>query len=111
MPTFQLMGDWSIDWKDQTALSTRSKQQAQDWLENVSVMQAGRRVPLRILSVSPTAVEGAGGMPVLRTSITAEAAIQPGEVTYEDRNFPGRAGWKEIVVDHDPSAAIQTSSQ
>src|SRR5579863_519977 len=111
IPTFQLMGDWNIDWKDQAALSTRSAQQAQAWLDNVSVTQAGRRVPLRIRIVSPTAAEGAGGMPVLRTSITAEAVIQPGEVTYEDRNFPGRAGWKEIVVDHDPSVAILKASQ
>jgi nickel/cobalt transporter (NicO) family protein len=116
IPTFQLMGDWNaanqtFDWKDQAALSTRSKQQAQEWLDNVSVTQAGRRVPLRIRVVSPTAVEGAGGMPVLRTSITAEATIQPGEVTYEDRNFAGRAGWKEVVVDHDQSTAIQKSSQ
>jgi len=111
IPTFQLMGDWNIDWKDQPALSARSAQQAQEWLDHVSVTQAGRRVPLRIRSVLPTAVEGAGGMPVLRTSIIAEAALQPGEVIYEDRNFPGRAGWKEIVVDHDPSAVIRTSSQ
>ncbi len=111
IPTFQLMGDWKIDWKDQASLSQRSKQQAQDWLDHVSVTQAGRRVPLRIRSVSAKAVEGAGGMPVLRTSITALAIVQPGEVAYEDENFPGRAGWKEIVVDHDPSAIIQNSSQ
>jgi nickel/cobalt transporter (NicO) family protein len=111
IPTFQLMGDWNIDWKDQAALSERSKRQAQDWLDNVSVMQAGRRVPLRIRSVSPTAVEGAGGMPVLRTSITAEATLRPGTVTYQDGNFPSRAGWKEIVVDHDSSAVLRDSSQ
>jgi ABC-type nickel/cobalt efflux system permease component RcnA len=111
IPTFQLMGDWNIDWKDQAALSQKSKQQGQEWLDNVLVMQAGRRVPLRLRSVSPTAAEGAGGMPVLRTAITAEATLRPGEVTYEDRNFPGRAGWKEIVVDHDPSAALGQSSQ
>jgi nickel/cobalt transporter (NicO) family protein len=111
IPTFQLMGDWNIDWKDQATLSVRSTQQAQEWLDQVSLTQAGRRVPLRIRSVSPAAAEGAGGMPVLRTSITAEATLRPGEVTYEDRNFAGRAGWKEIVVDHDPSAVIGQSSQ
>jgi nickel/cobalt exporter len=111
IPTFQLMGDWSIDWKDQEALSQRSEQQAKEWLNNVSVMQAGRRVALRIHSVSPTAAEGAGGMPVLRTSITAEATLRPGAVTYEDGNFHGRAGWKEIVVDHDSSAVLRDSSQ
>jgi nickel/cobalt transporter (NicO) family protein len=111
IPTFQLTGDWKIDWKDQAALSARSAQQAQEWMDNISVMQAGHRVPLRIRVVSPTAVEGAGGMPVLRTTIIAEAAVLPGSVTYEDANFPGRAGWKEIVVDHDASVILQKSSQ
>jgi nickel/cobalt transporter (NicO) family protein len=111
IPTFQLMGDWKIDWKDQASLSQRSKQQGQDWLDHVSVTQSGRRVLLRIRSVSATAVEGAGGMPVLRTAIIAQAMLQPGEVVYEDENFAGRAGWKEIVVDHDPSAIIRSSSQ
>ncbi len=111
IPTLQLMGDWSINWKDGAALSQRSKRQAQEWIDHVSFMQAGRGVPLHIRSVAATAVEGAGGMPVLRTSITAEATLRPGAVTYEDGNFPGRAGWKEIVVDHDPSAVIEKSSQ
>jgi ABC-type nickel/cobalt efflux system permease component RcnA len=111
IPTFQLMGNWGIDWKDQAALSTQSARQAQAWLDNLVLLQAGRRVPLGIRSISPAAVEGAGGMPVLRTSITAEAILQPGEVTYEDRNYPGRAGWKEIVVAHDRSTVIRGSSQ
>jgi ABC-type nickel/cobalt efflux system permease component RcnA len=111
IPAFQLLGSWQIDWKDQGLLSAKSKQQAAEWLDNVVLMQAGQRLPLRLMSVSPTAVEGAGGLPVLRISVTAEAVPQPGEVTYEDRNFPGRAGWKEIVIDHDPAVALGKSSQ
>src|SRR5580658_7334399 len=52
IPTFQLMGDWNIDWKDQAALSTRSARQAQEWLDQVVLTQAGQRAPLRIRSVS-----------------------------------------------------------
>jgi ABC-type nickel/cobalt efflux system permease component RcnA len=111
IPAFQLLGSWQIDWKDQGLLSAKSRQQAAEWLDNIVLMQAGQRLPLRLMSVSPTAVEGAGGLPVLRISVTAEAVPQPGEVTYEDRNFPGRAGWKEIVIDHDPAVAIGKSSQ
>lgn len=107
IPAFQLLGQWRIDWKDQGLLSEKSEQQAKEWLENVVLLQGGQRSNLRIMSVSPTAVEGAGGMPVLRISITAEAALHPGDVTYEDRNFQGRAGWKEIVVDHNQAVAIK----
>ena len=111
IPAFQLLSTWQIDWKDQELLSAKSKQQAPEWIDNIVLMQAGQRLPLHLISVSPTAVEGAGGLPVLRVSITAQAVPPTGEVTYEDRNFPGRAGWKEIVVDHDPAVAIETSSQ
>jgi nickel/cobalt exporter len=111
IPAFQLLSSWQIDWKDQGLLSAKSKQQAAEWIDNIVLMQAGQRLPLRLMSVSPRAVEGAGGLPVLRVSITAQAVPQAGEVTYEDRNFPGRAGWKEIVVDHDPAVALRKSSQ
>jgi nickel/cobalt exporter len=109
IPTFQLLGEWNIDWKDQALLSERSRKQAEDWVDNLILMQAGQRVPVRLISSSPVAVEGAGGMPILRISIATEAILQPGDVTYEDRNFPGRAGWKEIVVDHDPVVALHSS--
>jgi nickel/cobalt transporter (NicO) family protein len=111
IPAFQLLGSWRIDWKDEALLSGKSTQQAAEWLDNIVLMQAGERVPLPLISVSSTAVEGAGGLPVLRVSLTAKAALQlPGDVTYEDRNYPGRAGWKEIVIDHDPAVAIGKSS-
>jgi nickel/cobalt transporter (NicO) family protein len=109
IPAFQLLGQWQIDWKDQNRLTEKSRQQADEWLENIVLTQAGRRVPLHVASVSPSAVEGAGGMPILRISIATGAALEPGEVAYEDRNFPGRAGWKEIVVAHDPAVALRSS--
>jgi len=111
IPAFQLLGTWQIDWKDQASLAAKSKGQAAEWLGNVSVMQSGNRLPLRILSASSTAVEGAGGLPVLRIVMKAEVPATPGELTYEDANFPGRAGWKEIVVDHDKAVMIASSTQ
>jgi ABC-type nickel/cobalt efflux system permease component RcnA len=111
IPTFQLLGQWQVDWKNQALLAGKSERQAKEWLGNLDLVQAGRRLPLHILSISPKAVEGAGGMPVLRTSIAADAPLRPGDVTYEDRNFPGRAGWKEIVVDHDDSGGMRSSTQ
>lgn len=111
IPAFQLLGSWGIDWKDEGALAAKAKMQAAEWLGNLVLMREGQRMPLRLVSVSPTAVEGAGGLPVLRVAMTAEAQLQPGEVTYEDLNYPGRAGWKEIVIDHDRAAEIGMASQ
>jgi nickel/cobalt exporter len=111
IPAFQLLESWRIDWKDEALLQAKSEQQAAEWLENVVLMQDGRRLPLRLISVSPVAIEGAGGLPVLRVSISTETVLKPGEVAYEDRNYPGRAGWKEIVIDHDQAVAIEKASQ
>jgi nickel/cobalt exporter len=110
IPAFQLLDSWQIDWKDEKLLAAKSRKQAAEWLGNVVVMQGGGRLALRLLSADPHAVEGAGGLPVLRIVIKAEAATKPGELTYEDRNFPGRAGWKEIVVDHDRGVTVAKST-
>jgi nickel/cobalt exporter len=111
IPAFELLGQWQIDWKDQALLAGKSERQAKQWVANLMLSQGGRPLPLHVISVSAKAVEGAGGMPVLRISIAAQASLQPGEVAYQDRNYPGRAGWKEIVVDHNQSAVIRSSSQ
>jgi nickel/cobalt exporter len=111
IPAFELLGQWQIDWKDQARLAAKSERQANAWLRNLMLSQGGRPLPLHVISVAAKAVPGAGGMPVLRISIAAQASLQPGEVAYQDRNYPGRAGWKEIVVDHNQSAAIRSSSQ
>jgi nickel/cobalt transporter (NicO) family protein len=111
IPTFELLGHWQIDWKDDALLSGKCKLQAQDWLSNLAILQAERRLPLHLVSVSSKAVEGAGALPVLRITIAAETPLQPGEVIYKDGNYPGRAGWKEIVVDQSSAATIESSSQ
>jgi len=98
IPTFELLNAWRIDWKDQPLLAARCGEQAREWLGSLELVEKGHRLPLRATSVSATAQEGAGGMPTLRVRITAEAPLEAGLVTFEDRNYPGRAGWKEIVV-------------
>lgn len=77
IPTFQL--GWNVDWKDSAGVAAQATQQAQEWMKNVSVTQAGQPLALRIRSITPASSEGAGGMPVLRTSIVAEAVLQPGK--------------------------------
>ncbi len=109
IPTFELLAQWQIHWKNSSLVEREARQQAELWLSNIELSQNGTRSTLRIGSVHARATEGAGGMPVLRIATTAETALRAGEVSYEDRNFPGRTGWKEIVVRHDGGAAIRSS--
>ena len=105
IPTFELMQQLGPEWK------SKLRQEADQWLANVALTQNGRRAALRVISVVPNTTDGAAGMPVLRVVVTAAATLEKGDVAYEDRNFEGRAGWKEIVVTHDASARVLHSSQ
>jgi ABC-type nickel/cobalt efflux system permease component RcnA len=42
--------------------------------------------------------DGAGNLPILRITTRARVPAAGGKLQYEDRNFPARAGWKEIVI-------------
>jgi ABC-type nickel/cobalt efflux system permease component RcnA len=59
---------------------------------------------------------GAGGLPTLKIGILYKAKL-PGDskspehlISYRDDNFPGRAGWKEIIAVAEPGAKILNSS-
>ena len=83
IPTFQLGGAW----------------RAEEWVTKLALTRDGLPVAWHIRSVTPKTTDGAGGMPILRVAIEADAPLEAGKVEYRDLNFPGRAGWKEIVVD------------
>ena len=98
IPTFQLLNEWKVDAKDQPALEAAAKAHAAEWVGNLAVAVDGKPVTLRVKQVEAGTTEGAGAMPVLRVTIHA-AVMSAGRVlTYEDRNFSGRAGWKEVVA-------------
>ena len=101
IPTFQLQGSGQAD----------ADKLAKEWVSKLELTQDGRPVAWQIRSVTPKASEGAGGMQVLRVAIVADAALGAGKILYRDLNFEGRAGWKEIVIDHDPDAVVHRASQ
>lgn len=105
IPTFELRSAWSDG-----SMNREAEAQARRWMENVTLRQSGRTAAWRIFSVRSTFSEGAAGMQVLRVMVTADATLRPGTVEYRDENFEGRAGWKEIVVEHDRDALIEQSS-
>lgn len=111
IPTFQLLGAWHADAKDQPLLERNVRRQAARWVASLVLTQSGKKIPWQVKSITPRTADGAGGMPVLRIAIEAEAALAAGRIGYEDATFPGRAGWKEIVIDHTESALIQHASQ
>ena len=55
--------------------------------------------------------DGAGGMQVMRVNIRLRLPVAAGKLEYEDRNYAGRAGWKEIVISTGQGAALETATQ
>jgi nickel/cobalt transporter (NicO) family protein len=62
-------------------------------------------------SIQVNVQDGAGGMPVLRVAMVSKMSLVSGTVEYEDRNYPGRTGWKEIVIHQGRGAKIERASQ
>lgn len=92
IPTFELMQEWGAG----PDLKQKALEQSRVWASNLVVRAAGKPVPVRVERAEITLADGAANMPVAR--IAADLQVRAaGLITYEDRNYSGRAGWKEIV--------------
>jgi nickel/cobalt exporter len=99
IPTFQLLQEWKLEAASPRAeLERRAAQQAHEWIRNLRFGVNGREATPRFERAAMQLDKGAGGMPILRIAADLSLAASSGRLTYEDGNFPDRAGWKEIVV-------------
>jgi len=75
----------------------------------------GRRVVLQAKSEEIIFPEGAGGLPTIKLAVVYSAKLPDRKstsyrITYRDNNFPGRAGWKEIIAVGSAGAKLLQSS-
>ena len=104
IPTFQLVGSGAAE---RATLERRTHELANEWIAGLALAEDGQKIGWTVKSITPRTSDGAGGMPTLRVVIEAEAPLSAGKISYEDLNFPGRAGWKEIVIDHSADAILR----
>ncbi len=84
--------------------------------ERLHVEINGTRRALRTLARDVVFPPGAGDLPTLRlravyrVDLDGAAAPPLNELRYRDENFPGRAGWKEIIAVAGPGASLAASS-
>src|SRR5271155_3134417 len=70
----------------------------------LSLDMDGKKIPLRLVSSGVIFPPGAGGLPTMKMGFVYEAAYpstvdrQHVSLHYADNNYPGHAGWKEIVA-------------
>ncbi len=111
IPTFELLQQWKLEaGSPQDALDRQAAGQAREWARNLKITVDGRPQKPEVEHAATVLGKGAGGMPILRVTAGLRVACAPGKLTYEDGNFPDRAGWKEIVIAAGDGARLDTAS-
>lgn len=105
IPTFQDMQQSGITARsDDPKLQSYLTAKSSEFAAGLHVTVDGHEVVLRPISQNVIFPPGAGGLPTMKFAFLYRARIAEScklgacQVNYEDSNFPGRAGWKEIVV-------------
>ena len=94
IPTFELFQQWG----EGADPKNMAVQQAQIWAKGLEVRMDGKPLALHAQQVEIALAEGAGNMQVSRIKMDFTVESGSGNLTYEDRNYQGRSGWKEIVL-------------
>ena len=116
IPTYQELqqGNVTADVSD-PAVTRYVAARGQQFGRGLSLTLDGKRVALRLLSSTVIFPPGAGGLPTMKMGFVYQAAYPPaadrtgGGLQYADDNYPGHAGWKEIVA-VSPGASLIRSS-
>jgi ABC-type nickel/cobalt efflux system permease component RcnA len=103
IPTYQEIRQSGLVPKEgDPSLAGYLEQQGKALKLGLSLTSDDQVIPLRRVSGNVTFLDGAGGLPTMKLAFLF-AGMLPGTVgmhklSYTDNNFPGRTGWKEIVV-------------
>lgn len=110
IPTFELLQQWKALDAEPGVIKRKANAKAREWIANLDLVYNGKAAAPRIHRIWSEVYEGAGGMPILRVSAELDVPVAPGTLRYVDRNYAGRAGWKEIVIAAGNGAAISKAS-
>jgi ABC-type nickel/cobalt efflux system permease component RcnA len=117
IPTFQETQDNRLVTRSgDPALVQYLARQAELLKTGLTLQAAGHRLGLECLARQAIFPPGAGGLPTMKMGFIYRALLPlslssaPVSVRYADGNFPGRAGWKEIVATSGPGAVLTASS-
>jgi nickel/cobalt exporter len=105
IPTFQEMQQSGMPADSGDSLVTKYlRSKATNLAQGLSLTLDGRALVLEPLSQQVIFLQGAGNLPTMKMGFVYRARLTEScrenvcELTYNDSNFPGRAGWKEIVI-------------
>jgi nickel/cobalt exporter len=115
IPTYQEIRQFDITPKpDDPTASRYLDRQEQLLKEGIFLGSDGQAVRLDMLSRQLTFADGAGGLPTMKIGLVFRGKLEvpagAHRLSYFDNNFPGRAGWKEIVVLGNGVAILDSSA-
>src|SRR5579863_1388253 len=113
-PTAELLREWNLPEGaspgQHSQIERHASSQAQEWIRNLAIASNGRSVEPRLESSEVTMAEGEGGKQVMRVAMRLRLPVFAGKLEYEDRNYAGRPGWKEIVIAAGSGAALESAT-
>jgi nickel/cobalt exporter len=86
-------------------------QLAREWAAGLEFRSGERRLEPRVVRAELKAADGSGGLRTARFTMRMTVDGADGSLRFEDRNFPERGGWKEIVIRAGAGASIVRASQ
>jgi ABC-type nickel/cobalt efflux system permease component RcnA len=115
IPTFQEIRQSEFTPKaDDPSTSRYLDRQEQLLKEGLSLESDGQAVRLETMSRQVAFADGAGGLPTMKIGFVFRGKLDvtagAHKLSYVDNNFPGRTGWKEIVVLSDGVAILNSSA-
>lgn len=84
------------------------ERQLRGWTSKLRMAAGGENLRLSLQGWKADRAPGSGGLPTLRIAmfLSSPWTPRPGRLVFEDGNFAGRLGWKEIVIDAETGIAF-----
>ncbi len=105
IPTYQELQQGNVTANVSDPAVTRFvAQRGTELARGLSLVVDGKRLTLRLLSSQVIFPPGAGGLPTMKMGFVYQAGKPAGadrsaaRLEYVDNNYPGHAGWKEIIA-------------
>ena len=104
IPTFQeIQENGFVPKADDPSAKAYLARKAESLRRGLMLEVNGRPSPLRAESHEIIFPEGAGGLPTIKIGVVYKGKLAAASgggylLSYRDDNFPGRAGWKEIIA-------------
>ncbi|HEY0785737.1 MAG TPA: hypothetical protein VGD62_07675, partial [Acidobacteriaceae bacterium] len=116
IPAYQEMQQYNLTPTDRAAVPGFLATRGARLVRGLSLRAEGASLPLHLVSSGVLFPPGAGGLPTMKLGYVFHAdypahtaQVRTGDLTYQDTNYPGHAGWKEVIV-AGPASMLTRSS-